>query len=75
MTNVKTYPIFYKESDWKLCTQKEYSMLSAKEINDLPNENWSMGSRNCWTKEQIIDLLQHLAKQGNWTAKKVLSEI
>ena len=72
---VEAYAIYSQESNWERWPEREYSLLTEKEINDLPDEYSSMWSLNYWTREQVIHNLQHLADQGNWTAQQVIEQL
>jgi len=71
----EVFAIYSQESNWELWPQREYSILSDREIEDLPDEYSSMWSLNWLTAEQAENQLRSYADQGNWTAEQVLKEI
>ena len=75
MNTTQTSPVYSQESNWELWPQREYALLTEKEINDLPDEYSSMWSLNYMTKEQIMQELVPLAEQGNWTAERVIQQV
>jgi len=71
----EVFAIYSQESNWELWPQREYSILSEREVDDLPEEYNSLCSLNWWTAEQAEKQLRSYADQGNWTAEQVLKQI
>jgi hypothetical protein len=75
MTKTQTFALYSQESNWERWPEREYSLLSDREVSNLPDEYSSMWRLEYLTKEDIQRDLQGLAAAGNWTAEQVLAQL